>query len=102
MNLTLAMVLLAAALLLTALLFAFAAPFILTDQTYLPSLTTWDYLQAAWLQTIIYNGQAVVATVIYALLARAAGFRMIVPDQSNDKKPNPAGKPATDAGCVQA
>jgi len=83
------------------LLFALAAPFIFQDTNMSVVASSWESLPSVWIEATMYNGQAVVATVMYALLARAAGFRMVVPDQSNDKNPNPSGQPATDAGCVQ-
>jgi len=63
--------------------------------------TTWSDLCFAWSDAFLLDGQTVVATVIYALLARAAGLRMVVPNQSSDKNPKPSAQPATDAGCVQ-
>ena len=64
-------------------------------------IRNWADARQLFLQSLWWHGQTVVATVVYALLARAAGFRMVCPDQSNDKNPNPSGQPATDAGCVQ-
>jgi hypothetical protein len=74
------------------------APYILADKSLIGPLWNWDALQEAWSDSLFTSGQALVATVVYALLARAAGFRMIYPDQSNDKNPNPSGLPETDAG----
>jgi hypothetical protein len=83
------------------LLFALVARYIFQDRNIVTMGLSWGSLRTVWIEAIMYNGQAVVTTVTYALLARAAGLRMIVPDQSNDKNPNPSGQPATDAGCVQ-
>ena len=83
------------------MLFAIVVRFVFNNARLLPFMTTWESFQNAWFESMIFNGQAVVATVTNALLARAAGFRMIVPVQSNDKNPNPSARPETDAGRVQ-
>ncbi|MDA1049791.1 MAG: hypothetical protein O3C40_04850 [Planctomycetota bacterium] len=82
------------------LLLALAAPFVFEDKTFFPK-TTWDTFLEIGSDSFLWHGQAVIATVVYVLLARAAGFQMVVPNQSNDKKPNPSAQPATEAGCVQ-
>jgi hypothetical protein len=83
------------------LLFALVAPIIFQDTNMVAIASSWESFQSVWIEAIMFNGQAFVATVIYAVLARAAGIRMVTADQSNDKNPNPSGRPETDAGCVQ-
>ncbi|MCB9874438.1 MAG: hypothetical protein H6821_09710 [Planctomycetaceae bacterium] len=83
------------------ILFALVARYIFIDQNMVAVELTGEALQTAWMEATMFNGQALVATVIYALLARAAGLRMVIRDQSNDKNPNPSGQPVTEAGCVQ-
>jgi hypothetical protein len=67
----------------------------------LANAISWDSTPEAILYSLMWQGQTFIATAGYAILIRAAGFRLVVPDQSNDKNPNPSGQPATDAGCVQ-
>jgi hypothetical protein len=74
---------------------------IIFDSMDLIQVTSWDWFRELGTESLVWHGQAVIAVVIYALLARAAGIRMFVSRQSNDKNPNPSGEPATDAGCVQ-
>lgn len=76
------------------------APFVLENKNFAPAMT-WNYVGDAVMYSLVWHGQAVVAIVLYAVLARAAGFRMVISDQSNDKKPKPSGEPETEAGCVQ-
>ena len=83
------------------LLFALVARFIFQDTNMVAVASNWETLPSVWLEAIVFNGQAVVAVVVYALLARAAGLRMLSPDQSKDKNPNPSGQPMTVAGCDQ-
>ena len=80
--------------------FGLAAPLIFENKG-LAEVLSWDDTSRMVLFSLLWQGQTLVATVTYALLARAAGFRMVFPDQSNDKKPKPSGEPETDAGCVQ-
>ncbi len=82
------------------LLLGLAAPFVFNDKTFFQT-PTWEAILESGLDSLLWHGQPAVVMVIYAFLARAAGLRMVVPDQSNDKKPNPSGEPATEAGCVQ-
>lgn len=84
--------------------FGFIVPLIFEDKSLAAGLTeglSWDDTQRAFVESVSWLGQTLVATVIYALLARVAGFQMTFAGQSNDKKPKPSGEPAAEAGCVQ-
>jgi hypothetical protein len=84
--------------------FGFIAPLIFKDKSLATGLTaglSWDDTRQMFVDSVLWQGHTLISTVTYALLARAAGLRMVVRDQSNDKKPNPSGEPATEAGCVQ-
>jgi hypothetical protein len=83
------------------LLLGLTAPLMFEDTSFATRLEGLANLYYAVAEVLRYNGEAVAAILLYALLARAAGFRMLVPDQSKDKKPNPAGLPATEAVDVQ-
>ena len=80
--------------------FGVFAPLLFEDKA-LASGLSWNYSSGIMLDSLLSHGQALAATLLYAMLSRAAGFRMNFPHQSNDKKPNPSARPATDAGCVQ-
>lgn len=82
------------------ILLGLASPYIFESGNLVERLTWKGYPQVAS-ESLIWHVHAIVATIVYALLARAAGFRMVVPDQSNDIKPNPSAQPDTEAGCDQ-
>lgn len=82
-------------------LLGLAGPLIFINKNLLGAATPWAFIQTAWTDTFVWHGEAAIATAAYAILARAAGLRMIYPDQSNDTKPKPSGEPTTDEACVQ-
>jgi hypothetical protein len=81
------------------LLLGLVGPIVFHNKTFFQA-QAWDGLLEIGLDSFLWHIQPAIALLIYVLLARAAGFRMVVRDQSNDKRPNPSGVPATEAGCV--
>lgn len=77
-----------------------AAPFMLNDQTIATTITFPNAVETIR-QSLLWHGQAVTAIVVYGVLARFSGFRMVLPVQSNDKNPNPSAHPDIEAGCDQ-